>query len=106
MGLTGLRKDKCAVSVGRAALLILTVIGTARYQLLYINRTTAEDIFNLLQDHKQGREMQNVTLLTGDRTSGWDESSIMSCKRARVACTVEDSKAACKAEGVLYYKGL
>ena len=27
-------------------------------------------------------------------------------KRARVACTVEDSKAVCKTEGVLYYKGL
>jgi hypothetical protein len=30
----------------------------------------------------------------------------MSWKRARVACTVEDSKAVCKAEGFLYYKGL
>lgn len=38
--------------------------GTARYQLPYVNRITAEDIFNL-----QGREMQNITLLTGDWTS-------------------------------------
>jgi hypothetical protein len=79
--------------------------GTARYQLPYINRTTAEDVFNLLRDHKQGRGMQNVTLLTGDWISGGDKSSIMSWKRARVACTVEDSKAVCKAEGFLYYKG-
>jgi hypothetical protein len=80
--------------------------GTARYQVPYINRTTAEDVFNLLRDHKQGKKMQNVTLLTGDWVSGRGKRSFMSWRRARVACSVQDSQVVCKAEGALYYKGV
>jgi hypothetical protein len=83
-----------------------TCNGTARYQLPYINRTTAEDVFNFIRDHKQGKEMHNVTLRSGDWVSASRGNSIMSWKRAEVACTVEDSRAVCNAKGVLYYKGL
>lgn len=80
--------------------------GTARYHLPYINRTTAEDVFNLIRNHKQGKEMQSVTLWSGDWMPVSRGDSIMSWKRARVTCTVEDGIVICEAEGHLYYKGL
>ncbi|KAF3050593.1 hypothetical protein E8E11_008734 [Didymella keratinophila] len=83
-----------------------TCNGTARYELPYINRTTAEDIFDFIREHKQGKEMQNVTLWTGDWVSGPRRNSIMSHKRAKVACAVEDGRVVCKAEGRLYFKGI
>jgi hypothetical protein len=55
--------------------------GTARYQLPYVNRTTAEEAFNFIRDNKRGKDMQNVTLLSGDWTSGWDKASLMSWKK-------------------------
>jgi hypothetical protein len=80
--------------------------GTARYQLPYVNRTTGENVFNIIRDHKQGKEMRNVTLWSGDWTAGWDKHSIMSWKRARVACTVDNNRAICDSECRLYYKGI
>lgn len=83
-----------------------TCNGTMRYQLPYVNRTTGEDVFNVIREHKQGKEMQKVTLLSGDWTPGWDNRSLMSWKRARVTCTVVNNRPMCEAEGRLYYKGL
>lgn len=83
-----------------------TCNGTARYQLPYVNRTTGEDVFNVLREHKQGKEMQKVTLLSGDWTSGWGKRSFMSWRRARVTCTIVKNRPMCEAEGRLYYKGL
>jgi hypothetical protein len=80
--------------------------GTARYQLPYVNRTTGEDVFNIIRDHKQGKEMRNLTLWSGDWTPGWNKYSFMSWRRARVACTVDNNRAICEAEGRLYYKGV
>jgi hypothetical protein len=80
--------------------------GTARYQLPWVNRTTGEDVFNIIRDHKQGKEMRNVTLWSGDWTPGWGKHPILSYQRARVACTVDNNRVICDAEGRLYYKGL
>lgn len=79
--------------------------GKARYQLPYVNRTTAEIVYDFMRDHKQGRNLGNITLWAGDWRQFRHGRSFMDWRRARVSCTAEGSEVACKAENPLYYRG-
>ena len=80
--------------------------GTSRYQLPYINRTTAETVFDFMRDEKQGTKLDNITLWAGDWRQPSRRGSFMSWRRARVTCTAQGIKRTCKAQNPLYYKGL
>lgn len=80
--------------------------GTSRYQLPYVNRTTAEAVFDFMQDNKQGKRLENITLWAGDWRQPSRGRSFMASRRAKVTCTAQGSKSTCKAQNPLYYKGL
>lgn len=79
--------------------------GKARYQLPYVNRTTAETVYDFMRDHKRGKVLKNVTLWAGDWRNHRYRTSFMDWRRARVTCTAEGGESTCKAENPLYYRG-
>jgi hypothetical protein len=79
--------------------------GAARYQLPYVNWTTAEIVYDFMRDHKQGNMLKNITLWAGDWRQSRQGRSFMDWRRARATCVAEGTESMCKAENPLYYRG-